>query len=193
MANLRTMATAAAVVLLAGVGGAASSQDAAAPGTPPSWDTLVKCAVMADEDTRLACYDAAMRAAGYAPKPAEVAAEKRHRFGLAMPEIRLLKRHAKQEGGQAVAANGAPAAAAAAKTEEDENSVSVVLDTVALVEPTHRLMLFTTDGAIWVQTDDEIVAPRPKAGQTILLQRNSFGGYFCKFDKRTKVRCERRH
>ena len=31
-----------------------------------------------------------------------------------------------------------------------------------------------------------------KAGQTITIRRNNFGGYFCDFDKRNAVRCERK-
>jgi hypothetical protein len=200
------LAAAAAVVLAAGAGLMARAQDAAK--APPSWDTLVRCAGMADTDSRLSCYDAAMRAAGYEPKPAEVQAEKRRRFGLSFPEISLMRRHAKEEGAQAVAANNsAPAAApasagaaaapatappAAKVAEDDENEVSVQLDTVARVEPTNRLLLFTTDGAIWAQTDDEMISPSPKSGQTIVIKRNRFGGYFCQFDKRNAVRCVRK-
>ena len=66
------------------------------------------------------------------------------------------------------------------------------LDVVATIQPSRRLMLFTTDGAIWIQIDDETVSPYPKAGQTITIRRNSFGGYFCDFDKRNAVRCERK-
>jgi hypothetical protein len=163
-----------------------------APGTPPSWETLVRCAGMADQDARLSCYDAAMRAAGYSPKPAEVAAEKRKRFGLSFPKIGAIKKEARQEGAQAAAPAGAPAPSEPAKTEEDEGRVTVTLDDVAILQPSKHLLLFTTDGAIWAQTDNETVAPLPKSGQTITIRRNAFGGYFCQFDKRTAVRCERK-
>jgi hypothetical protein len=195
MTALKTMAALAAA-LVAGVAGMAVAQPAPAAGTPPSWDILTHCAAMADEDARLSCYDTAMRAAGYAPKPAEVSAEKRQRFGLSLPQISLLRHHAKQEGAQsaqaAAAKTSTAAPAAAAKVEDDPNRVTVQLDVVATIQPSRRLMLFTTDGAVWMQTDDELVAPFPKAGQTMTIRRNTFGGYFCDFDKRTAVRCERK-
>ena len=194
MAALKTTAAALAAVLAAG---AASAQPAPGAGTPPSWDVLTHCAAMADEDARLSCYDAAMRAAGYAPKPAEVSAEKRRRFGLSFPEISLLRRHAKQAGAQTAAAAEPAAAPAApaepARVEDDPNRVTVTLDVVATIQPSHRLALFTTDGAVWMQLDDETVSPFPKAGQTITIRRNPFGGYFCDFDKRNAVRCARKH
>lgn len=202
MSAVKLMAAVLAAGLLAGP---AAAQEAPASGTPPSWDILVHCAGTADEDARLACYDTAMHNAGYAPKPAEVAAVKRHRFGLSMPDIRLLRRHAKEEGTQSVPAAGAPAAgsvAAASKAapskapvlaaEDDPDRVTVTLDLLAFAEPSHRMILFTTDGAVWSQKDDEVVTPRPKSGQMFVIRRNSFGGYFCQFDKFTAVRCERK-
>ena len=52
--------------LVAGLAVTASAPAAFAQGagTPPAWDTLVRCAQTPDESERLACYDAAMHAAG---------------------------------------------------------------------------------------------------------------------------------
>ena len=119
------LAVAAAGAVVAAAGGAMSQQ---APGTPPPWDTLVRCAETASEDARLACYDAAMRAAGYAPKPAEVAAEKRKRFGLSIPKVGALKSHGKEEGAKAGGARTPP-------PKENENEITVELAQVATVQP----------------------------------------------------------
>jgi hypothetical protein len=186
-----------AVVLTMGLAGRAVSQ--ARGGTPPSWDTLVRCAQMANDSASLACFRAAMSAAGYGPKPEEVAAEKKRLFGLAIPEIKLQRRVAKEEGEQTGAQAAGPseapaveAAASRARAETDEDRVTVELSEVALTQPMNRLLLFTTDGALWAQTDNTRLSRLPKAGQSMEIQRGVIGGYLCKVDKWTKVRCERR-
>ncbi len=180
-----------AVALGVASAGASLAQEAAPPaGTPPSWETLTHCAAMANEDARLSCYDGSMRAAGYAPKPAEVAAEKHKRFGLALPDLKILRKHDKAEGTQAAASAAAPAAPA--KAEEPEDRITAQLDLVATIPPAGKLLLFTTDGAIWAQTDSVPVPQTPKPGQTMVIRRNTFGGYFCQFDKWNAVRCARK-
>jgi hypothetical protein len=182
----------AVVALAAGVWGAAHAQETA-PGTPPSWDTLVKCAQMANEDARLSCYDAAMRAAGYAPKPAEVAAEKRKRFGLSIPQVSILKHKGEEEGSQA-AGEAQPTAKPgkhAKLAEETEDEVMVEIAQVATVQPNNQLLLFTSDGQIWQQTDSDPVQPYPKAGDSIRIHKGTLGGYLCDVNKYKTVRCKR--
>jgi len=184
----------AAVALTVGLAGRAVSQEQG--GTPPSWDTLVRCAKMPNDSASLACFRAAMRAAGYGPKPEEVAAEKKRVFGLAIPEVRLQRRAAQQEGvqtgAQAAGPGASESAAASAPAQTDEDRVTVELSEVALTQPLNRLLLFTTDGALWAQTDNTTLTHLPKAGQSMEIQRGVIGGYLCKVDKWTKVRCERR-
>jgi hypothetical protein len=191
----RWIATAgAAVVATLAFSGAASAQDAPDAHTPPSWDTLVKCAQMADEDARLACYDTSMKAAGYAPNPTAVSAEKHKKFGLGVPQIGLLKKHGKEQGAAAGAsaapsgdaANGQAAPAPA----EKENEITVELAQVATLRPDNRLLLITTDGQIWEQVgNDQTIVP--KTGDTVRIRRNPFGGYFCDVTKYVAVRCKR--
>jgi hypothetical protein len=179
-----------------GAGALACAQDAPArpSGPPPSWDSLIPCAQKADPKEGFACYQAAMRAAGYAPNPEIAAAEKRRRFGLNLPtpfkhEAKALPKQVAEAGGKAQPSNPAPPPPA----EEDETSVAVKLSQVALIPPQNRLLLVTEEGAIWEQTDDESVSPRPRPGQAIQIEQNRFGGYFCRFSKLTKVRCTRTH
>lgn len=191
-------------VLLAGAwlgAGPAMAQPAAEhpSGPPPSWESLIPCAQKADPKEGFACYQAAMRAAGYSPNPEIAAAEKRRKFGLNVPTPFKHKEKPAAEVAQAgsrpaeAPAPGAAPASAAASPAEEEGKVTVQLSQVALIPPQNRLLLVTAEGAIWEQTDDEVVTPRPKPGQTIQIERNGFGGYFCRFDKFTKVRCTRTH
>ena len=174
--------------LVLGLTGVALSQDSPAP---PSWDTLVRCAGTPNEDSRLACYDAAMRAAGYAPKPEAVAQEHRKGFGLTIPQVNILKRHSKHEGAEAAGTPGA--APVALPPEVDQDKVTVVLDKVAL-QGNGQLLIITTEGAIWEQTDrDSSIAVLPKSGDSMIIRRGKMGGYFCDVSKYVSVRCTRLH
>jgi hypothetical protein len=186
------LAAGAAGVLLVS-GAAAQAQQA---GTPPSWNTLVRCAEMGQEDARLACYDEAMRSAGYQPKPEEVAAEKRRRFGLSLPQINVLKHHEKEEGEQAAGGAAAPAPEKHAKHQkaqapESEDEITVELSQVATLQPDEKLVMFTSDGEIWQQTDTTPVTPLPREGDTVHIHKGKISGYFCDVNKYQAVRCKR--
>jgi hypothetical protein len=180
--------SAAGVLVLSVLAGHAAAQTATPSGPPPSWDSLIPCAQKADPVEGFKCYQAALRAAGYTPNPGIVAADKRRRFGLPLPSIGH-KPPVKPESQVASAKSGEAARA----EEEPENSVAVVLDQVALIPPLNRLLLVTKDGAIWQQTDSEVVAPLPRPGQSMTVIKGPISGYFCQFDKRNKVRCVRTH
>jgi hypothetical protein len=191
---MKVMKAAAIVAALAlALGGAVLAQDAAGPAkTPPSWEALVHCIQLPDDDAQLACFRAAMRAAGYAPKPEEVAAQQRRRFGLSMPKLNILRHAAREKGAEEAGQGEAVAAAATAESSIDPDQVTAELDDVGAILPGGQLLLFTTDGALWQQTDTQHVTPQPKKGQKIVIKKGSLGGYFCQFDKWTRVPCVRR-
>ena len=173
--NLLKMATVATVVLVLGPSVPAFAQDK----SPPSWPTLVRCAEKGDPTEELACYRAAMREAGYAPTP-EANAQRRSKFGLSPPSVGLAKRPNRERPHETTAT-------------DDDDKVTVQLEQLALIPPANKMMFVTTDGAIWQQLDNDTVTPRPKPGQSFQIERNGFGGYFCRFDRLTKVRCARTH
>ncbi len=140
-----------------GAAGTGMSQDL----TPPPWSALTRCAEMPADDARLSCYDAAMRAAGYQPKPEATAAEHRRRFGLSLPQISILKKKDREQGAEEGAqAAAAPSAAPAARAEAraappppvDEDKATVELEKIA-VQGNGKLLMITTDGQIWEQTE----------------------------------------
>ncbi len=157
--------------------------------TSPPWETLVKCAEKGDPGEELNCYRAAMKAAGYAPT-AEEQTQRRRKFGLSLPSIGGAKRSSKDRTSQAAAA---PQSGGGSQAQDDDTKVTVEIETMALIPPANKMMLVTRDGAIWQQLDTETVTPMPKPGQTFEIERTKFGGYFCKFDRLTKVRCMRTH
>jgi hypothetical protein len=181
----------------AAVGGLALAQTQAA-GTPPAWDVLVRCAQMGDRDDRLACFDEAMRAAGYAPKPEAVAEARRRLFGLRAPQINILKHKEEAAAPPAQAAAEAPKAkhrtrkseAPGAPPREDEDNVTVTLAKVA-VQSIGRLLMITDEGQIWEQIGDDPIQPLPKAGSAMAIHRGKLGGYFCDVNKYKSIRCTR--
>jgi photosystem II stability/assembly factor-like uncharacterized protein len=188
VSKLNVAAAAAAGVagaIAVGLAGAASAQDASAPSAPPSWDTLTRCAQMPADDARLACYDTAMRTAGYGPKPAEVAEEHRKKFGLPLPKFSAPKHHETEQASQ-----GAPGAAPAPPP-VNPDKVTVTVQEVATLQPGDRLLVITDEGQIWEQTDDTPLNQTPKSGDTMNIRRNFVGGYFCEPNKYQAVRCKR--
>ncbi len=192
MRNIVTTAALAAGLVLAV---AAPALAATPAGPPPSWEVLSRCAEAGDDASELNCYREAMHAAGYATTPV-AASERRRRFGLTMPHIGLPKgRSGARAGDGAAAASQAGSATtpSAAETGDDADRVVVKLEQIATIPPAGKLLLVTTDGAIWEQLDTEDVSPRPRPGQAMVIQRNRFGGFFCKFGKLTAVRCRQTH
>ena len=183
------------------VAAGAMAQEAPA-GAPPSWPTLIHCARLLTDDDQLACFRAAMKASGYAPRPAEEAAQRHHRFGLSVPELNVFKKK-QAEQGQSAATAPAPAPPSASEPAppppgvaphaESENDVFVKLERVALMPPNNRMLLITADGGIWEQIDSETIAPLPREGQSMEIKKNAFGGFMCIFDKHQGARCKRVH
>ena len=178
----RTLASTALVAGLA-FSGLVPSVGAYAQGTPPAWDTLVRCAQTPDETERLACYDAAMRSAGYAPNPTAVAEDRRKKFGLSVPKVNVFKHHKKEEG-SAVAGVAPP-------IEENADRVDVTVDQIAVSQPTNKVIIFTTDGQIWQQTDTTQINTYPKEGDTLEIRKEILGGYMCDVNKYQSVNCKR--
>ncbi len=176
--------------LVVGIAAPAAAQ-AVPAGPPPSWDSLIPCAQKADPAEGFRCYQAAMRAAGYSPNPEIAATERRRRFGL--PSLPLIS-HKPASKSKTESAQAQPGAAAATAEEEpQEDRVTVTLEQVALIPPLNRLLLVTTEGAIWQQTDSESVSPTPKPGSSMTVVHGKISGFFCQFDRVTKVRCVRTH
>ena len=164
--------------------GLSAGAHAQSQGTPPAWDTLVHCAQTPNESERLACYDTAMRGAGYAPNPGAVAEDRRRSFGLSMPKMNVFKHKKEDEGAQA-AGGRRPA------PESNADRVEVVVDQVAITQPSNRIIIFTNDGQIWQQTDTTELTNLPKEGDSMTIRKEALGGFFCDVNKYQSVRCKR--
>ena len=162
---------------------AASAQDK----TPPSWEALSRCADMTDPAKELDCYRAAMRDAGYVRNPQVAAAERHKTFGLTLPTL-----HKSPEKAKPAETAQAPGAAPSVEG-ENESRISVKIVEVAYTRPLNQLLIVTSDGGVWEQTDTIPLTFTPRAGDSLEIRKTRFGGYFCKFDRTNAVRCERKN
>ncbi len=125
-----------------------------------------------------------MRAAGFAPNAADVTANRKKTFGLAMPKVNVFKHQKKEEGART--AGGAPA-----PVEENPDRIDVTVDQIAITQPAGKIVIFTSDGQIWRQTDTTTVNSMPKEGDTLSIHKEVLGGFFCDVNKYQSVRCSR--
>jgi hypothetical protein len=128
-----------------------------------AWAAMTKCAAIAAPDSRHACADDVMRSAGLLP----VTQDK-----------------------PAAQAEPVTAKPIAPLPEKDNNKLEI---TLAAVEQggDGKLVLTTTDGAIWRQAERIVIFPPPQQGQTIAITKTSFGGFMCKPSKWVAFRCYR--
>ena len=145
---------------------AAQSQDTS--NAEAGWAAIGKCAAIKDDDARHACSDDVLRKAGLLPG-AEAAAEtksadSRKRFGLQRPTTDAASRHDEQ--------------------------LEVTLASVDQGGD-GKLVLTTTDGAVWRQAESDAIRPPPVRGQTLTIAKRSFGGFMCKSSRYVAFRCFR--
>jgi hypothetical protein len=54
-----------------------------------------------------------------------------------------------------------------------------------------KLLLTTTDGAIWKQLESAPIRPLPAGGQAMTIEKVSLGGFLCEPSKYVSFRCFR--
>jgi hypothetical protein len=145
-------------------------------GADAGWAAMKRCAAIAEDKARHACTDETLREAGLlgARKPAPAAAvaapasvpapDSRQRFGLPPRP--------------------------APKPSPSDARVAVTLANVEQ-RGDGKLVLTTTDGAIWRQVESEAIRPLPAQGQTMTIAKNSLGGFMCESANRVAFRCYR--
>ena len=140
-----------------------------------AWAAISKCAAITDEDSRHECSDDVLRHAGLLPAAEDKASKQRKRFGLESLPAR---------------AAAAPPTAEAAKAQAAADQVEVTLAAIEEVE-NGKLLLTTTDGAVWRQAESQVIRPVPKQGETMTITRTSMGGFKCQAGKWSNFRCFR--
>jgi hypothetical protein len=158
----------------------ASAQDSASTQQTPTaesgWAAMKKCAAILEDDLRHACSDNALRDAGLLPDSETASSKDQQRFGLQRPAAR---------------AASSPTNASDAPTQpKSEDKLEVTLAAVKEGRD-GKLVLTTTDGAIWKQVETQVVQPTPVQGGSMTITKAILGGFMCKPNKWTTFRCAR--
>ncbi len=192
------------LVMSALVTSSPAQENLTAERTAPSdaaWSAITLCAHIAKDSDRHACLDDALRNAGLMPG---------HPTAAPVPTEGAVP------GAGAVAPAAAPEAAAPATQERDSASAAApskesradfglqpktsrrpgVAQTLQVTlrrvdQAEGKLLLTTTEGAIWKQVESADVWPVPTGGQSMTIVSGSFGGFFCKPSKYVSFRCFR--
>ena len=166
---------AAALVAVPGV--AFAQQQEAAQARPELFEALVRCRTIADDTERLQCFDTAAANLQQAQERRDlvvvdrqqVRENRRRLFGLPLPDLGGVF------GG------------------DDEDEVDSIESTVASASQVNmgRWLVRLEDGSTWVQTDNEIIAGRPRPGQPVRVNRAALGTYMMRVNNQPGVRVRR--
>lgn len=146
------------------------------------WSAVGECAQRGDERSRHACLDDVLRQAGLLTRETEVR-DRQQQFGL--------------EGGAGRVASPVPPPVPAPATpavpeprppDVDRLQVEVAAATKG---PDGKVVLTTTDGAVWQQTDSDTIQRLPTAGSPVNIRKASLGSYVCSLASRVAFRCRR--
>ena len=166
---------AAALASMPGV--AFAQQQEAAQARPELFEALVRCRTIADDAERLQCFDNAAANLQQAQERRDlvvvdrqqVRENRRRLFGLPLPDL----------GG--------------VFGSDDEDAVDHIESTVASASQVDmgRWVVRLEDGSTWVQTDNEVLAARPRPGQRVRVNRAALGTYMMRVNNQPGIRVRR--
>jgi hypothetical protein len=170
-----------------------------------AWSAITLCARIAKDRDRHVCLDDALRNAGLMPAHPSAASVPAAGTAPAAGASAPAAAAGAVAPAAAAPAAQAPDAASPAQSKESradfglqpktfrETGVARTLKvTLRQVDQADgKLLLTTTEGAIWKQVESTDVWPVPTEGQTLTIERGSFGGFFCKPSKYVSFRCFR--
>jgi hypothetical protein len=171
-----------AVGLLALGAVAANAQDQVSP--QARWAQVAACAAERSNESRHACVDAVLRAAGALDVATETRVN-RENFGR-------VERPVPPPVAQPPAA--VAAAAAAPVVIAPPAPVDGVSTTIASARrgSDRRLLVETVEGAVWHQADSDLIRRIPRPGEAFDVREGALGSFRCTVNSSTTFRCERR-
>jgi hypothetical protein len=171
----------AAALLLLPASAALGQARTEAPARPELFEALVRCRSLTDDAARLQCFDnaaAALQAAAerrdvVVVDRAQVRESRRRLFGLALPRLPIFGGRDDDE-------------------EEEEEINSIESNIVSAQQFGYgRWIVRLEDGSTWAQTDDNVIAARPRAGQPVRVNRGALGSYMMRVNGQPGVRVRR--
>ncbi|MDB5693816.1 MAG: hypothetical protein JWO81_2879 [Alphaproteobacteria bacterium] len=168
---------AAALIVMAGAGGARPAQPPAA--RPEAFDALVKCRAIAEDAARLRCFDQASAALQQAAERrdvviidrAQVRQARRTLFGLELPRLPFFGGGGDDKADEVTQLDGVIASAF-------QNGAG-------------RWVVRLEDGGTWAQVDDNPIAIWPKAGNKVVIKHAAMGSYMMRINGQPGVRAKR--
>lgn len=147
---------------------------------PELFEALVRCRAITDDSARLRCFDtaaanlqeAAERREVVVVDKAQVRESRRRLFGLPLPRLPIFG------GGD---------------DDEDEDEIRSIESAVTSAHQINygQWVVRLEDGSTWVQTDNNIIASRPRPGQPVRVQRGVLGSYMMRVNNQPAVRVRR--
>ena len=197
---MKAILGAAVLALAAGAAGGAAAAD-----DPPAIKALSECGAIGDVAQKAACYDTAMAGLTKALKSGEIVvvqrkeaqAAQRGAFGFNMPSLAIFDKlggGGKDDDRDKDARKAAKALKAEDGAVRDENGAlqSITAEVKrASRDPLDKWVFELADGAVWRQTDTEVLAPSPRAGSKVEIKRAAMGSYLMKVDGQRPIRVRR--
>jgi hypothetical protein len=162
---------------------AVNAQDTASP--QERWAQVAACAAERSNESRHACVDAVLRAAGALDAVTETRVN-RENFG------RVERLTPPPPVAQP------PSAPAEAAARPDPIAPPAPVDGVstqvasARMGNDRRLVVETVEGAIWRQVDSDVIRRLPRQGEAFDVREGALGSFRCTVNRSTTFRCERR-
>lgn len=158
---------------------APKSETSGEPARAQVLQSVADCRKLTEDAPRLACYDKAVAALDQAESKGQVVVidreqvktVRRQAFGLTLPAFTLFNKGAAKD--------------------EQLDRVIITLEK-AYLEAGRHWVFVSTEGVVWVQTDDESILNEPHAGSTVAIRKAALSSFFCNVDGQRAVRCERR-
>ena len=165
---------------------AASAQRGDRPASRPQaqpelFQVLVRCRAIADAAARLQCFDDASAALAQAAERRDIVVvdrgqvreSRRRLFGLALPRLPIFG------GGD--------------DDRPDPEEITQLEGTItrASQDSYGHWVVRLQDQSLWVQTDDNVLALRPREGQPVLIRRGALGSYVMRVNGQPGIRVRR--
>ena len=148
---------------------------------PALFEALVRCRAITDDAERLRCFDNASSALEQAAQRRDIVVvdrgqvreSRRRLFGHALPRL--------------------PNFGGGDNDREDEEEITQIDGTVASASQDGfgHWAIRLQDGSFWVQMDNNVLALRPRPGQSVTVVRAALGSYMMRVNRQPGIRVRR--
>lgn len=161
---------------------AVNAQDDVSPET--RWAQVAACAAERSNESRHACVDTVLRAAGALDVVTETRVNRENFGRVDMPNPPAAPP-------TAVAAMAATADRVQVTAPAPVDGISTQVATARMGND-RRIVVETVEGAVWRQVDSDVIRRLPRTGEAFDVREGALGSFRCTANRSTTFRCERR-